>query len=349
MAQERNVCILNDTSEWYHWGCHGSSLGLRRLVDQHFRPDTITVVPIKMTYAPSFLPEPADILELKSAESFLSTWPAAQALLEAEDIIVNGEGTIHGAGSHVKRLLYVIAMCGGVLGKRVHLVNHSAFPPRGDAATFEFYRHAYASAHHVAVRESDSQRTLQASFGRAARLSFDCLPLTLERTELGAASGGDGYAIVTGSSGMDTPVFEILRAGAAALRAVGLRLVWPLGAAGNPAFDEKGQAELCAGAIGAEILEVTSFEDWARLIRDARFLLAGRFHFIIARLCLGGPFIAYGGNTPKIEAMLRDLRLPGLVAGSAADAMPTVDLAARVAFPPRVGELAELARANLTP
>lgn len=350
MSGETNVCILNDTSEWYHWGCHGSSLGLRGLVDRRFKPDTITIVPIKMTYAPSYLPETAAaMLDAGNAEAFLKGWPAAQALREAEEVIINGEGTLHGSASHVRRLLTIMIVCGAVLGKRVHVVNHSVFPPLSDPATLALYRLAYQSAHHLAVRESDSARLIRAHFDRNARLAFDCLPLTLERTVLESRRDGPDYAIVTGTSAMDRAGLDVLAAGASNLARQGLKLIWLLGAPKNPAVDEGQQAELCARQIGAEIVAAASFEEWARLIRDARFAFTGRFHYLIARLCLGGPFAAFGGNTPKIDTMLRDLNLPGLLVGTATDAAPTIALATRAAFPPRATELAELARANMEP
>lgn len=350
MAAATNVCILNDTSEWYHWGCHGSSLGLRGLVDRRFQQETITIIPIKMTYAPSHLPgTPEEMMDLRSAEAFLKSWPAAQSLIEADDIVINGEGTLHGFAAHVKRLLFIMAICGKVLNKRVYLVNHSVFPPVGDPAALEFYRAAYQSAHQVAVRESDSLRILREQFGLAARLAFDCLPVTLERVALEPRRDGADYAIITGTSAMDEARFGMLRAGVASLAQAGLRVIWLLGAPKNPATDEADQAKLCAAPLGAEVVAASSFVEWARLIRDARFVFSGRFHYVIARLCLGGPFATYGGNTPKIAAMLRDLALPGLLVGAEADAAPTIDLAARIAFPPRGAELAERARANLEP
>ncbi|MBL9033656.1 MAG: polysaccharide pyruvyl transferase family protein [Rhodospirillaceae bacterium] len=348
MASATNVCILNDTSEWYHWGCHGSSLGLRGLVDRRFQPETITIVPIKMSYAPSHLPEtPEEMSDLRSAEAFLKTWPAAQSLIEADGIVINGEGTLHGFAAHVKRLLFIMAICGRVLNKRVHLVNHSVFPPVGDPAALAFYRAAYHSAHHVAVRESDSLRILRERFGLAARLAFDCLPLTLESAALQPRRDGADYAVITGTSAMDEARFGVLKAGTMRLVRAGLRVIWLLGAPKNPATDEADQARLCAAPLGAEVVAASSFEEWARLIRDARFVFSGRFHYVIARLCLGGPFVSYGGNTPKIAAMLRDLNLPGLLVEAEADAVPTIDLANRIAFPPRAAELAERARANM--
>jgi hypothetical protein len=347
MSGDAKVCILNDTSEWYHWGCHGTSLGLRRLVNQHFMPDTIAIVPITMTYAPSHLPAaPSAMDSLRDAEAFLRSWPAAQALVEASDIVINGEGTLHGLTSHVKRLLFIVALCGKVLNKRVHLVNHSVFLPE-QPDEVAWYRAAYESAHQVAVRESESARTIQTQFGRQVRLAFDCLPVSLESLVPEPAAPGADYAIITGTSGLDVDTLRILQSAVGHLKAQGLRVIWLLGAPKKPAYDEGGQAALCAPQLDVEVVTATSFAEWAGLIRDAAFVFTGRFHYVIARLCLGGPFTAFGGNTPKIDAMLRDLKLPGLVAGREADAVPTIGVANRLALPPRVTDLAERARLNL--
>lgn len=348
MSKTSKVCILNDTSEWYHWGCHGTSLGLRSLIDRDLKPTAVATVPINLTYAASYLPDTlAAARDPRNAIEFLKTWPAAHVLLEASDIVVNAEGTIHSASAHVARLLYITIICSSFFGKRVHLVNHSIFPPTDNPAILELYRLAYKSAHHVAVRESDSARIAREALGRDVRLAFDCLPLSLARTPLGSRRDAPDFAIVTGTSGMSAANFAILKAGADILTRRGLRLIWLVGAPKNPAADEQAQAAKFAPQIGAEIVTAASFADWATLIRDAHFVFSGRFHYVIARLSLGGPFASFGGNTPKITAMLRDQELPALAIQAEAETAGTIALAEQTAMPPRVAALAEAASANL--
>ena len=342
------VCLLNDTSEWYHWGCYGSSMGLQGLIERVLHPTGFAIVPIDLTYAASYLPDtPAAFRDPHAAIEFLKTWPAAPALLEASDIVINGEGTIHSKSAASIRLLYIAYICSTFLGKRVRLVNHSVFPPLDNADALEFYKLAYAGVHGVAVRESDSARIARDVLGREARLAFDCLPLTLAHAELGAQQAGADYAIITGTSGITQANVDVLKAGAAILAGQGLRLVWLLGAPRSPAVDERLQAEVYARALGAEMVTATSFEEWARLMRDARFVLSGRFHYVIARLCLGGPFVTFGGNTPKITALLRDQGLPELVIDDADKVAATMALAARTPMPARVAALAEAAALNM--
>ncbi len=342
------VCLLNDTSEWYHWGCYGSSLGLQGLIDRTLAPTGTAIVPITLTYANSYLPDTADAArDAKRAVEFLKTWPAAPALQEADDIVINGEGTIHGTSDAARRLLYIAFICGHFLGKRVHIVNHSLFPPLDDPAMLELYRLAYRSAHHLAVRESDSARIAREALGCEARLAFDCLPLTLARTTLAPPRDEPAYAVVTGTSGIGAADVAILKEGAAILSRQGLRLIWLMGAPRNPAVDELAQAMTYASEIGADMVSAASFGEWARLIRDARFVLSGRFHYVIARLCLGGPFASFGGNTPKITASLRDQTLPGLVITTEEETEGTIARAAEAPMPPRVTALAQAASANL--
>ena len=342
------VCIINDTSEWYHWGCYGSSIGLQGLVEQALSPSALAIVPINFTYAESYLPAtPEAARNVNAAVEFLKTWSTAPLLLETSDIVINGEGTIHGTSAAATRLLYITFIYSHFFGKRVHLINHSVFPPADDPTALELYRLAYQSAHHIAVRESDSLRIVRDQFGREARLAFDCLPLTLARTNLEQRGDGKDFAIVTGTSGVNEANLAILKAGAKMLSGQGLRLIWLIGAPKNSAPDEMAQAMSYAEEIGADIVTADSFEEWARLIRDAKFVFTGRFHYVIARLCLGGPFAAFGGNTPKIAALLRDQDLPQLVIGEEAETAPTIARAASTKMPPRVAALAEAASANM--
>lgn len=347
MPDGPRVCILNDTSEWYHWGCHGTSLGLSGLIDRALTPRGVATVPIELTYQNSYLPTSlAAARDPRSAIEFLKSWPAGHLLLEATDIVVNGEGTIHGASAAATRLLYITFIGSTFLGKRVHLVNHSVFPPMDKEASLELYRLAYRSAHHVAVRESDSARIVHEVLGSHAQLAFDCLPLTLERTVLEPRTEAAAYAIVTGASGLDDSTLAVLRSGARALSEQDLRLIWLMGAPKSPALDERSQAEMIAQGIGAEIRWAVSFEEWARLIRDAAFVLTGRFHYAIARLCVGGAFAAYGGNTPKIRAMLRDQGLPELMIADPSEATTTIARAAATPMPARLSALAQAAARN---
>lgn len=344
------ACVLNDTSDWYHWGCHGTSRGLQGLVERTLQPAVLATAPINFTYAASYLPDsPEALRDPRSAVRFLKTWPAAHCLLEASDIVINAEGTIHGTSEAARRLLYIAFLSSRFLGKRVYLVNGSLFPPQNNVDALDLYRLACAGVRQLAVRESRSAQLARDLLGREARVAFDCLPLGLLSTTLPPPGGAQPYAIVTGGSDLDQAGIAILKAGAALLARSGLRLIWLLGAARQPAPDEQEQASILAPMIGADIVTVERFEAWASLIRDARFMLSGRFHYAVARLCLGGAFAAFGGNTPKTATMLGDLGLSTHWIATPADVPPVLARAAAMPLPPRLNALAEAASRNLLP
>ena len=344
------ACVINDTSDWYHWGCHGTSRGLQGLVERTLRPAILSTVPINFTYAASYLPDsPETLRDPRSAVRFLKTWPAAHCLLEASDIIINAEGTIHGMSEAARRLLYIAFLSSRFLGKRVYLVNGSLFPPADNLDGMDLYRNACASVRQLTVRETHSARMARELLGREARVAFDCLPLGIAAANPKPPSAAQPYAIVTGASDLDEAGIAILKTGASLLARNGLRLIWLLGAAKLPAPDEQQQASVLAPAIGADIVTAGSFEEWVGLIRDARFMLSGRFHYAIARLCLGGQFAAFGGNTPKITAMLGDLGLQELRIATPADIVPVMARAATIGMPPQLNALAEAASRNLLP
>lgn len=351
MTNEVSIaCVLNDTSDWYHWGCHGTSRGLQGLVERTLQPAVLATAPINFTYAASYLPDsPEALRDPRSAVHFLKTWPAAHCLLEASDILINAEGTIHGTSEAARRLLYIAFLASRFLGKRVYLVNGSLFPPQNDVGALDLYRLACAGLRQLAVRESRSAQLARDLLGREARVAFDCLPLGLASAALPPPGGAQPYAIVTGGSELDQAGVAILKAGAALLTRSGMKLIWLLGAARQPAPDEREQASILAPMIGADIVSAESFEAWAGLIRDAHFMLSGRFHYAIARLCLGGPFAAFGGNTPKTAAMLGDLGLSTHWITAPSDVMPVLARAAAMPLPPRLNALAEAASRNLLP
>jgi hypothetical protein len=60
---------------------------------------------------------------------------------------------------------------------------------------------------------------------------------------------------------------------------------------------------------GLQVFEAASFTDWLSIIKHADLLLSGRFHYSIAALCLETPAICFKSNTPKLNGVMRDLRL----------------------------------------
>jgi hypothetical protein len=53
----------------------------------------------------------------------------------ADLLVVNGEGTLHGVSDNVRGLLYFVYAAAQRLGKRVQIINHSCYPEDGATLT----------------------------------------------------------------------------------------------------------------------------------------------------------------------------------------------------------------------
>lgn len=166
--------LLNDTYDWYHWGCTATSRAVRKRFIERVGP--ITTVPIYATRKLS--PLPAGLEHFDDAalfNRFIAANKKLYDLLSAHElIVVNGEGSIHDLSNISVGLLYVAYVCKRFLGKQVRIINHSAYPVTvgndPQALARQMYRKVYAVMDDVAVREQCSQEALQ-DLGIRSRLA----------------------------------------------------------------------------------------------------------------------------------------------------------------------------------
>lgn len=348
--------LINDTERWYHWGCTATSRGLKALVSE--RHELVGSVPLDEATRLAEPPEgPAQFVEPGFFERHAAANPAVyRAVAEAELIVVNGEGTLHGVRRPVGCLLYLMWAAKRHLGKTVWLVNHSAYPddatipPR--AAIGSFYARVFRALDYVAVREPVSLGLL-CDLGVPAVQSADCLPLTF--ATLPPAPAGDAIAVAGAAEFPEARLPEL----ANLLRewsADGTPVVLPLGAAAKPAADEARFAAALKSLLPAlSIRDCASLEDWRDCLAGARFLVSGRFHHSLAAFCIGTPFVALDTHTPKLAGLSTMLGLPDPIRHDAPDWAQA--LAARRAWveaergrfgdAERLAELRALARRNL--
>jgi polysaccharide pyruvyl transferase WcaK-like protein len=253
------------------------------------------------------------------------------ALLEAiavyDHIVVNGEGTLHGGSGPALSLLSLALLAKRELGRPVHLVNHSCFPPRQqeDPLALGIYEATYCGADSVVVRERLSLENA-ARLGATPRLGFDSLPLFLESHPV--VSEKSDTVVIAGSVAWSPASVAGLVALGDECERRGYRMIVLVGANGWIASDDVGFASMALKHLGprAQLVCAESEGQWLREIARARLLVSGRFHHTIAAAFLGTPFLVGQTNTRKtvgaIEAMGFE---PGQVmfgdAGPAADAI----------------------------
>lgn len=318
--------LLNDTSYWYHWGCSCTSLAIRAQLRAQGR--AVSGLPIDRLAG--LQPLPASCAQLDDA-AFFARFQQANAdlcalIADADELVINGEGSLHGATHTSISLLYLAWIARRFLDRPVRVINHSCYPtgsaqPTGGPVE-DFYRQVYRSLDAVVVREPVSAALLE-QLGIPVTRGFDCLPLyadahreTIERT-------ASDRLLIAGSVAAGPAMVEACAQLAIDARKAGLRPAFLFGANANLAADDREFARRLSHASGGsvELCHATSEAAWLSAIASARLLVSGRFHYSIAAAWLGTPFIALDSNTPKMDGLMQMLGL-GCRADSASPALP---------------------------
>ncbi|WP_295870984.1 tetratricopeptide repeat protein [uncultured Zhongshania sp.] len=306
------TCVLvNDTSNWYHWGCSGTSLSIHRALRRNgYRVDGL---PIAMTQNLPALPQSPD--DFDSEEVYANFAEHNSRLLarlaKADVLVINGEGSLHGGGMVPVGLLYIAHIGKTRLRKTVQIINHSCYPQDGDLATDgplnTLYQRVYQQLDYVAVREPVSFRLLQ-SLAIPCVQSFDCLPLFIETfAELRSKTVTDKpYILLTGSVAWAEAIAEPLSHFLQLQIANGYGIKILIGASAFLAADDVAFAQwMQRSAAGQFELHIADTErQWLECIANAELLVSGRFHHSIAAACLDTPFIVTESNTPKVLGLL---------------------------------------------
>jgi len=308
--------LLNDTTAWYHWGCTATSLAIRREIQA--RGYDLTATPIRAVYharpAPQTIPHFDD-------DGFFDVFVASNSALmrqiaEADRIVVNGEGTMHGLSENVRGLLYACYAAARRLGKPVQIVNHSCYPEDAvqitDPVANGLYRKVYAQMEYVAFREHVTHG-LMARLGVQGALSFDSLPLTAKLLRPTLPTAREKRLVVAGSASADEATATRFAEYCRWAGAQGWTIVLLAGARAFPALDETRFIQALARnglPAGTELVQATSLAQWMGEIARAGLVSTGRFHHSIAAFSLGAPFVAMTSNTAKTNAAMQLLERP---------------------------------------
>lgn len=354
VSQEKpKALLLNDTYNWYHWGCTATSGAIRdqlagkgyEVVSAHYLEGVKTSVP---------LPALTDFDDAAYFDQCRFNNPTLFWKIEQADIVViNGEGTIHGTNNAL-RLLYLAYKAAAFFKKPVYIINHACFPEDGrslsDPQTIAFYLKAYKEAAGVAVRDPISRDILQ-SLRIDAVPAFDSLPLTA-RSWLSESRTGPverRKRVVLGGSS------KFSGAGKAAYKKIiedlladGYEITMLTGARHNKTSDDNQMLDMLTKLVGENkiaFFEARSLDEWFDHLRSASLLISGRFHYTIAAACMGTPSVVFEGNTPKIHALADFLQSPPPLHYDSPDLTAELTLAVTKAL--KAGPMPEAARGAL--
>lgn len=305
--------LLNDTHDWYHWGCTATSYAVRKRLIQHDGP--ITIVPIYATRKLADLP--VELEQFDDPAVFRRFAGANRKLVDLlaghDRVVVNGEGSIHDLSHTSVGLLYLAYACKRFLDTPVCVINHSAYPvahgdDHADLAR-AMYLKVYACLDDVAIRECVSFDAIRA-LGIQARLTFDCLPITVKEGFKKPVSRRDTIVVADGVN-MPMDAMPALAGAMDHWRDKGFTVEMLMGAKANPAPESEWLTRALKTHMKRTltIRRAESLKSWLTTIAEAKLLVSGRFHHSIAAAFLGTPFVVFESNTPKNSALCRELDL----------------------------------------
>ncbi len=315
------VILMNDSTDWYHFGCTATSLSLKSELSK--RGVFITSVPITETYKLNGAPKTVDLFNnLDIYKIFCNAnKKIITEITQHDTLIINGEGTLHGINQAPLNLLYIAYITKKFLNKRVEIINHSVYPQDNlildNTAITNIYTLVYSSIDYIAIREPASFRLMQKLKIQAVQ-SFDCLPLYIINQYIRHNKKENKKLLVAGSAAWIAP--DITSKGDIQhyspglvefakyldhMYAQGYSINFLYGASKYPAQDDKLVIDTIKSNLKnkLKIIEVNTTHEWLSHIESASILVSGRFHHTIAAACLNTNFIMLNSNTPKIEGL----------------------------------------------
>ncbi|OAJ33382.1 polysaccharide pyruvyl transferase family protein [Piscirickettsia salmonis] len=322
------ILLLNDTRNWYHFGCTATSFALIKGIQD--LGHQVTAIPINMLQAASVPTTAIDFISDNTLSTFTKNNPSIIRLIHTHDaVIINGEGTLHGLAQLPCTLLYIAYIAKTTYNKHVEILNHSAYPENSDIINCHsdhafIYKTVYDHLDYAAIREASSMSVMQQLTDNISE-SFDCLPLYIKhyytqqpvtRTKNLVLLAGSAYwGQFSQTTNFDDiiegcmPGFSAINQCLGQLENNNYQIKFLCGANAFPAQDDMTFLNIMKQEFHREIAIYTahSVTDWLNTIASASLLISGRFHHTLAALCLNTPFISFNSNTPKIAGLLTAL------------------------------------------
>ena len=279
-----SVVVLGDTRGLYHHGCEAVLSGLS---------DGLASVG---------LPIDQTVQELD--------WERERDLcLEAELLVVNGEGSLHHDRDSVEQVLR-LGEARASLGRKTVLINSSWFANSPD--------HTARLATFSLVAARDSRSASEMATGGAQTIWAPDLAI---RTAQAFATPTRGLGVLVGDStrpGLTTQLGDLAK-----------RQGWPRISILKPAIEAKPGAKAAKirrryrwaralGPLGRALVSeryrshldgLPDIASYAKALSAHAGVVTGRFHTVCFCIGLGIPFLAIASNIPKIEDLIRDAGL----------------------------------------
>lgn len=310
--EARKALLFNFTASSYHWGCYGTSMEIyKSLLEKKYY---VEVVDVNVTH--SLSPTITNFADFDD-ENFVNRFNQENSslilsIIEAEVVVVNGEGTLNRISKGSLNLLFIMYISKKFFNKKVHVINFSCFP-NGDASipTGEslIYPSVLKHMDRVMVRDHLSNKILVNS-GVKSKQSFDCLPRFLNRYGQISTHRPTGNILVSGGVWFEDDRYKLMFDFINHFLTKKVPVTFLLGAHASPAPEDKKlqkRLEEDANLKSLRVVEARSMSEWIDEFKSASFLFSARFHHSMAALSIGTPFRFLSSNTPKISAVLETI------------------------------------------
>lgn len=264
--------FLNDTENWYHFGCTGTSLALKKELSK--RGEIIKSYPINAL----------------DFQDYIKMIP------ETDWVIINGEGSLH-SPSH---FLLDAALLAKHKGKKVAIINASIYPPRNNET---YYVNVLKQCDFLGIREHRSSEALK-DLDIDHELTFDCLPLYIRenfpspkmKSKFGALAGSVILRKYLKDPKSDELITDLLG---------GLNIDEYFFIYGSKEFTaaEDLMYSRVLSDLSHKVVKTISVDDFLTVISQSSEMVSGRFHHSIAAYCLDIPVVIRESNTPKNKAL----------------------------------------------
>lgn len=310
------VLLVNDTSLHYHWGCFLKTAILKENFESlGYKVDSLqTPILYRIKAAPN-------ILENFNSTLFLNNFQKEnpqiiQKIKEAELVVINAEGTLHGMSTQVASTFYIAYISKVFFNKPVHIINASLFPndfflsPHSDEK--KFYDFVLDKVDSIAFRDTTSFN-LFSNHQKKSVLAFDLIALYIKNHfTKEPVKSFEKTVVLTGSANLILlhERLEELYQYIVYLHQKGYSITFLAGGLSKGAYDDQKMIDFFLQKPPLEkfsILFANSPEEWLSTINKSSFIITGRQSVSVAAYLLNKPFICFTSNSPKIEAFCNEI------------------------------------------
>ncbi|MBM3192606.1 MAG: polysaccharide pyruvyl transferase family protein [Chlamydiae bacterium] len=310
------LLLVNDTSFHYHWGCFlKTSIVKENFESFGYKIDSIqTPLLYKIKTAPNIIENFNSSLVLNNFQK--ENPEIIEKIKEAELVVINAEGTLHGVSNQVVSTFYIAYISKVFFNKPVHIINASLFPNdfflSSDSDEKKFYDFILDKVDSIAFRDAYSF-DLFSNFQKKSVLAFDLIPLYIKNYfNPPSIKSFEKKVVLTGSANLILlqERLEEFYQYILYLHQKGYSITFLAGGLSKGAYDDQKMIQFFSEKPPLErfsILVANSPEEWLTALKKSSFILTGRQSVCVAAYSLNTPFICFSSNTPKIEAFCSEV------------------------------------------